>query len=205
MMADSRRRFWISPAFSVPVIVLAPLIQRLLGIEEALGFPGNRFVQFAFASVIYFYGGLRLQQGAGFWAARWRRRILLGTGHSGRCDAAGPLDRNAFRCGCIWSTGRTGETHAVGGSRLPTQRQCRTYGGLQATISLNGRVSGFYLVLAHEGVACCSWHRKQTKLLGSSGMVSTGTLRFRWHTEQVTLSSGTGAGAASALAPRNPA
>ena len=57
MVADFRRRFWVSLILSLPVLALAPLIQRLLGVEEAWDFPGDSFVQFAFASVIFFYGG----------------------------------------------------------------------------------------------------------------------------------------------------
>ncbi len=57
MVADFRRRFWVCLVLSVPVLALAPLIQRWLGLEEALAFPGDRLVQFAFASVVFFYGG----------------------------------------------------------------------------------------------------------------------------------------------------
>ena len=56
-MADFRRRFWISLALTVPVLALAPLIQQALGVEEAWRFPGDSFVQFGFASIIFFYGG----------------------------------------------------------------------------------------------------------------------------------------------------
>ncbi|MEE9521860.1 MAG: heavy metal translocating P-type ATPase [candidate division NC10 bacterium] len=57
MVADFRRRFWISLILTIPVLALAPLIQQVLGVEEAWRFPGDRFVQFGFASVIFFYGG----------------------------------------------------------------------------------------------------------------------------------------------------
>jgi Cu2+-exporting ATPase len=42
---------------TVPVLALAPLIQRVLGLEEALAFPGDRLVQFVLASAVFFYGG----------------------------------------------------------------------------------------------------------------------------------------------------
>jgi Cu2+-exporting ATPase len=42
---------------TVPVLALAPMIQRLLGLEEALAFPGDSYLQFAFASIVFFYGG----------------------------------------------------------------------------------------------------------------------------------------------------
>lgn len=57
MVTDFRRRFWISLILTIPVLALAPLIQQVLGVEEAWRFPGDRFVQFGFASVIFFYGG----------------------------------------------------------------------------------------------------------------------------------------------------
>jgi len=57
MVKDFRRRFWISLVLSIPVLVLAPIIQSLLGLQEALAFPGDSYVQFGFSTVIYFYGG----------------------------------------------------------------------------------------------------------------------------------------------------
>jgi Cu2+-exporting ATPase len=57
MVADFRRRFWISMILSLPILALAPLIQSLIGLKEALGFPGDRYVQFVLSSVIFFYGG----------------------------------------------------------------------------------------------------------------------------------------------------
>ena len=57
MVADFRRRFWVSLVLTVPVLALAPMIQSLLGLREALAFPGDSYVQFAFASIVFFYGG----------------------------------------------------------------------------------------------------------------------------------------------------
>ena len=57
MVADFRRRFWICLVLTIPVLALAPLIQQVLGVKEAWSFPGDRFVQFGLASVIFFYGG----------------------------------------------------------------------------------------------------------------------------------------------------
>jgi len=57
MVADFRRRFWISLGLSLPVLVLAPLIQGLLGLEKTLSFPGGGIVQFLFSSGVFFYGG----------------------------------------------------------------------------------------------------------------------------------------------------
>lgn len=57
MVADFKRRFWVSFVLTVPILVLSPMIQQWLGLAETLDFPGDSFVQFAFASVVFFYGG----------------------------------------------------------------------------------------------------------------------------------------------------
>jgi Cu2+-exporting ATPase len=57
MVAGFRRRFWVSLVLTVPVLALAPLIQRSLGIEAALAFPGDSYVQALLATAVYFYGG----------------------------------------------------------------------------------------------------------------------------------------------------
>ena len=57
MVADFRRRFWVSLILSIPVLALAPLIQAWLGLSERLAFPGDRPVQAVFATIIYLYGG----------------------------------------------------------------------------------------------------------------------------------------------------
>ena len=57
MVADFRRRFWVSLVLTVPVLLLTPLIQELLGVREAWAFPGSDVLQFVLASVIFFYGG----------------------------------------------------------------------------------------------------------------------------------------------------
>ncbi len=63
MVADFRRRFWISLALTVPVLLLAPMIQAWLGLAEVLAFPGDRYVQLALASAVFFYGGWPFLQG----------------------------------------------------------------------------------------------------------------------------------------------
>jgi P-type Cu2+ transporter len=55
MVADFRRRFWISLAATVPVLVLSPMIQAWL--RFSLTFPGDRYILFAISSFVYLYGG----------------------------------------------------------------------------------------------------------------------------------------------------
>ena len=57
MVADFRRRFWVSLVLTVPVVILAPMIQEPLGLREAMRFPGDGYVQWALASIIFVYGG----------------------------------------------------------------------------------------------------------------------------------------------------
>lgn len=57
MVADFRRRFWITLLLTPPVLLLSPMIQHLLGIGDVLAFPGDRYVLFLLSSVVYGYGG----------------------------------------------------------------------------------------------------------------------------------------------------
>jgi Cu2+-exporting ATPase len=63
MVADFRRRFWVSLALTVPVLILSPLIQGLLGIEDIIAFPGESYVLWGLSSIIFFYGGLPFLRG----------------------------------------------------------------------------------------------------------------------------------------------
>ena len=40
MVADFRRRFWVSLVLTAPVLALTPMIQQWLGLREMLHFPG---------------------------------------------------------------------------------------------------------------------------------------------------------------------
>ncbi len=57
MIADFRRRFWVSLVFTVPILALSPLIQAFLGLGRVFAFPGDSYVLLGLASVVYFYGG----------------------------------------------------------------------------------------------------------------------------------------------------
>jgi len=54
MEADFRRRFWVVLALTVPVLLLSPTIQNWFGFT--LTFPGARYLLFAMATAITFYG-----------------------------------------------------------------------------------------------------------------------------------------------------
>src|SRR5437870_2729170 len=57
MVDDFRRRFWIALALTMPVLATSEMVHRLLGLRGVLAFPGARYVEFGFASAVYFYGG----------------------------------------------------------------------------------------------------------------------------------------------------
>lgn len=63
MIADFRRRFWISLILTVPVLALAPVIQGFLGLKDALQFDGDSYIQFAFSAIIFVYGGYPFLKG----------------------------------------------------------------------------------------------------------------------------------------------
>jgi P-type Cu2+ transporter len=57
MVADLRKRFWISLLLTLPVLALSPMIQHTLGVGEIWRFAGDAYILVALSSVIYFYGG----------------------------------------------------------------------------------------------------------------------------------------------------
>jgi Cu2+-exporting ATPase len=57
MVADFRRRFWISLIITIPILALSPLIQRFLGLEGKISFTGDSYVLWALSSGVFFYGG----------------------------------------------------------------------------------------------------------------------------------------------------
>ncbi len=57
MVKDFRKRFWISLGFTLPILLLSPMIQNLLGLGTALRFSGDLFLSFALSSFVFFYGG----------------------------------------------------------------------------------------------------------------------------------------------------
>ena len=57
MVADFRKRFIVSIILTIPILLLSPLIQSLLKIENILSFNGDAYVLFALSSAVFFYGG----------------------------------------------------------------------------------------------------------------------------------------------------
>lgn len=57
MAADFRKRFWISLVLTLPILVLSPLLQTLVGLREAISFSGDIYVLFGLSSAVFWYGG----------------------------------------------------------------------------------------------------------------------------------------------------
>ena len=55
MIADFRKRFWISLVLTVPILLLSPLIQQIIGYEIQFSF--DKYILFALSALIFFYGG----------------------------------------------------------------------------------------------------------------------------------------------------
>ena len=66
MVAEYRRRFWVSLALTGPILLLSPTIQGLLGLGETLRFAGDSVLQFLLSSIVFFYGGYPFLKG--MWA-----------------------------------------------------------------------------------------------------------------------------------------
>jgi Cu2+-exporting ATPase len=56
-----RRRFWGSLLLSIPVLLFSPVIQELLGFGMPT-FPGSSWIPFAFALIVFAYGGVPFLQ-----------------------------------------------------------------------------------------------------------------------------------------------
>ncbi len=57
MIGDLKKRFWISLLITIPILILSPTIQGLVGLGDSLRFTGDLYLLFALSSIVYFYGG----------------------------------------------------------------------------------------------------------------------------------------------------
>ena len=56
-----RQRFWVSMAFSIPVLLYSPMIQEWLGFTMPV-FTGSQWITPLFSVIVFFYGGLPFLQ-----------------------------------------------------------------------------------------------------------------------------------------------
>ena len=76
MVADFRRRFLVSLLLTVPILLLSPLIQGVLGIEEALQFSGDLLVLWGFSSAVFVYGGWPFLKGIYEELSEWQPGMM---------------------------------------------------------------------------------------------------------------------------------
>src|SRR5699024_1761112 len=55
MVADFKKRFYISLILTIPILILSPMIQSFMGID--LRFPSDQYILFVLSTGIFFYGG----------------------------------------------------------------------------------------------------------------------------------------------------
>ena len=61
MAEEFKKKFWISLILTIPILLLSPMIQSLIGIQ--IRFTGDMYLLFAFSSIVYLYGGLPFLKG----------------------------------------------------------------------------------------------------------------------------------------------
>lgn len=61
MVEDFKRRFWICLAVTIPIVILSPMIQDMLGYQ--LVFPGALWVLFILSTFVFLYGGAPFLKG----------------------------------------------------------------------------------------------------------------------------------------------
>ncbi|WP_414469858.1 heavy metal translocating P-type ATPase [Methanobacterium sp. ACI-7] len=57
MLDDLKKRFWISLILTIPILILSPTVQELVGLGESIRFSGDLYILFILSSIVYFYGG----------------------------------------------------------------------------------------------------------------------------------------------------
>ena len=62
MVQDFKRRFWVSLAVMMPIMILSPMIQMFLGLDWR--FPGDSYVLLVLSTFLFFYGGWPFLKGA---------------------------------------------------------------------------------------------------------------------------------------------
>jgi Cu2+-exporting ATPase len=63
MIGDFKKRFWVSLIATVPILGLSPVIQKFLGLEGVLRFPGDLQALFVLSTFVFAYGGYPFLKG----------------------------------------------------------------------------------------------------------------------------------------------
>lgn len=57
MIADFKKRFYISLILTIPIVLLSPMIQEMLGVRQIVAFEKDILILFLLSTIIFFYGG----------------------------------------------------------------------------------------------------------------------------------------------------
>jgi Cu2+-exporting ATPase len=63
MVADFKKRFWISALITIPILALSHMIQAFIGLGDRIRFAGDMYLLFALSSFVFFYGGYPFLKG----------------------------------------------------------------------------------------------------------------------------------------------
>lgn len=61
MVEEFKEKFWVSLILTIPILILSPMIQFLIGIQ--IKFTGDIYLLFFLSSIVYLYGGLPFIKG----------------------------------------------------------------------------------------------------------------------------------------------
>jgi len=76
MVADFRRRFWVTLVLTLPITLLSPMIMMLFGFH--IDFPGANVIVFVLSTIVFFYGGKPFLKGAlEEWKAKMPGMMML--------------------------------------------------------------------------------------------------------------------------------
>jgi len=62
MIADYRRRLWVSVLLTVPIVILSPMVQEIIGVRWT--FQGDTWIQLALSTTVFAFGGWPFLQGS---------------------------------------------------------------------------------------------------------------------------------------------
>ena len=63
MIKDFKRRFWISLIITLPILLLSPMVQGLLGFEFSASQMADKYILFGLSTIVFFYGGWPFLEG----------------------------------------------------------------------------------------------------------------------------------------------
>lgn len=76
MVTDFKKRFWISTLLTIPIVLLTPMIQHALGLQNWLTFRNDIYLLFILSSIVFFYGGWPFLTGFVAEMKRWRPGMM---------------------------------------------------------------------------------------------------------------------------------